>query len=1051
MTRRPLLALLGCGSPLVLVLLTSGGPTTGADAQPEKVDFNRDIRPILSDACFHCHGPDKAKRKADLRLDTEEGARKVIEPGKLDDSDLWHRISTKREAKQMPPPKSGRKLTASQVDLLRRWIEQGAVWQKHWSFIAPVRPEVPKVKNGTWVRNGIDPFILSRLEREGLAPSPEADRTTLIRRVTLDLTGLPPTPAEVDAYLADQSPEAYEKVVDRLLASPRYGERMAMRWLDAARYADTSGYQSDGERFMWRWRDWVIDAFNKNQPFDQFTVEQLAGDLLTNPSLEQRIATGFNRNHRGNSEGGIIPEEFAVEYVVDRVETTSTVWLGLTMGCVRCHDHKYDPLKQKEFYQLFAYFNNVPEFGRAIKFGNSPPYIKAPTPAMTKQLAALNTKLDHAQKSYAALAPKVAEAQAAWEKDLDRSRPMQWFPSTGLTVHLPLDGDAKDAIAPARSGTFRDGEAAYAAGRLGKAVDFDGKRFLDAGHVGDFGYLDRFSLAAWIQPSKGDGAIVSKTAETPRASGTSVRLKNGKVQVNLVVRWLDDAIRIETERALPVDAWQHVTVTYDGSRRASGVKVYVDGKAEKMKVLVDLLNQTFKTKEPLRIGSAGGADGRFVGRIDDVRIYDDVVSSEEAALLASFEPITDIVAMPAEKRSPVQKQKLNAAFLDRYAPESIRQVRQDLIALRKERNRFEDSIPTTMVMEEMPTPRDTFILIRGEYDKHGDKVGPGIPAVLSPLPNGAKSNRLGLAHWLVDPANPLPARVTVNRFWQMYFGTGLVKTVDDFGSQGEWPSHPELLDWLATEFVRTGWNVKAMQKLIVMSASYRQSSRVTKPLLLKDPDNRLLARGPRFRLPAETIRDQALSASGLLVEKLGGPSVRTYQPAGLWKELTGDADYVADKDEGLWRRSMYTFWKRTVPPPAMMTFDAPGREFCTVRETRTNTPLQALTLMNDVTYVEASRKLAERIMKEGGDTPESRLTLAFRLLTARKPKDLELQVLVGSFRHHLDAYRKDGKAALKLVSVGESPRDAKLDVAELAAYAAVAGLFLNLDETITKE
>jgi hypothetical protein len=1015
----------------VIILLVWLRPSAAAP-----VEFNRDVRPVLSGACFQCHGPDKAKRKADLRLDTEAGAARVLVPGDPAKSELYRRITARADDERMPPPKSGHKLTAAQTDALKRWIEQGAKWQKHWAFLLPVRPPLPVVKNAAWPRNGIDPFILARLEREGLTPSPTADRITLIRRVTLDLTGLPPTPEEVDAFLADRSPDAYEKAVDRLLASPRYGEKMAARWLDAARYADTNGYQSDGERIMWRWRDWVIGAFNADMPFDRFTVEQLAGDLLPRPTLEQKIATGFNRNHRGNGEGGIIPEEYAVEYVVDRVETTATVWLGLTMGCTRCHDHKFDPLTQKEFYQVFAYFNNVPEQGRAIKYGNSPPFIPAPTRRQQEQLADLDARLAAAEKRFRALETDIAAAQAKWEKSLPAGT--VWSPARGLVAHLSLSGSAGQ---------------------------FDGKRVLDAGNVGDFGFYDKFSLAARIRPQDGHGGtIVSRMGDTARADGYGVELHDGKVLVHLTKRWLDDALRVETERALPPGEWHHVAVTYDGSRVAAGVRVYIDGRPEKTKVLLDELNQTFKTTEPLRVGGGGGPEGRFRGGIADLRVYDDCLAPDEAAWLSVPETISDIAALPPAKRTPQQASKLRACFLEQHAPEAIRQAYRDVLDLRRRRVALVESFPTTMVMEEMPKPRDTFVLIRGQYDKHGDKVTPGVPAVLTSggarrvsegqsdpsLTRRALNNRLGLARWLVDRANPLTARVTVNRYWQTYFGTGLVKTAEDFGTQGEYPSHPELLDWLATRFMDSGWDVKAMQRLIVTSATYRQSSRVTPALVAADPENRLLARGPRFRLPAEAVRDQALAASGLLVERGGGPSVKPYQPPGLWKELTGTEEYVPDYGEGLYRRSLYTFWKRTVAPPALVTFDAAGRETCVVRPSRTNTPLQALNLMNDVTFVEASRVLAQRAMN-GGTTPEERVTLAFRLATARKPRPAELRVLLDGYRQHLAKYQKDEKAARKLTAIGEASRDEKLDVRELAAYTTIAGVILNLDEVVTKE
>jgi hypothetical protein len=1028
-----------------------------AEPPPGPVEFNRDIRPILSDNCFQCHGPDKAKRKADLRLDTEDGAladlgeARAIVPGDPAKSEVYRRITTDKASERMPPPKSAHRLTGLQIELLRRWIEQGAKWQKHWSFLPPQRPPLPQVKNTAWPRNALDRFILDRLEREGLHPSREADRITLLRRVTLDLTGLPPTPAEVDAFLADRSPDAYQKVVDRLLSSPRYGEHLAVPWLNAARYADTNGYQSDGERFMWRWRDWVIEAFNRNMPFDQFTIEQLAGDMLPGATLEQKIASGFNRNHRGNAEGGIIPEEYAVEYVVDRVDTTATVWLGLTMGCARCHDHKFDPIRQKEFYRVFAYFNNVPERGKAIKYGNSPPVIRAPTREQQEQLRELQGRLKAAKSRNHELQPRITRAQAEWEKSLKSAQTSDETITEGLLAHYPLDGDATDHCNTSHKSAFQDGSPAFAPGPLGRAGVFDGQRFLDAGDVGHFGFYDKFSCAAWIQPhGRQGGTILSRMKDVPEGAGYSIGLENSQVHVHLVVRWLDDAIRVHTERALAPDRWHHVVVTYDGSRVAAGIHIYLDGHLEKIQVALDDLNQDFRTAAPLRIGAGNGPAGRFHGAIDEVRIYQGVLTAEDAGILATTEPVSLIAALPAEERSPPQTLKLHRCFLDKYAPADIRLAREGVLRLRKEEEQLLAHFPTTMVMEEMPRPRDTFVLVRGEYDKHGDKVTPGLPQSLPPLPAGVPNNRLGFARWVVSPSNPLTARVTVNRYWQMLFGTGLVKTVEDFGSQGEWPSHPELLDFLATEFVSNGWDVKGILKTIVLSATYRQSSKVRPELLRRDPENRLLARGPRVRLAAETVRDQALSASGLLVEKLGGPSVKTYQPARLWKELA-DKEYHPDKGENLYRRSLYTFWKRTVAPPAMITFDAAGRETCVVRETRTNTPLQALTLMNEVTYVEASRLLAQRVLHEAGPTPEQRLTLAFRLLTARPPRPTELKLLLADLEEHRVHYRRDPQAALKLLAVGEAQRDEKLDAAELAAYTAVANLILNLDETITKE
>jgi mono/diheme cytochrome c family protein len=1015
---------------LLLELPASGLSLNAAEPPPATVEFNRDIRPILSDNCFQCHGPDQARRKADLRLDTEAGAfadrdgSRALVPGEPDNSELFHRVTADSPSERMPPAKSGKRLTERQIQLIRRWIEQGAKWQAHWSLIPPKRPPMPHVKDTSWPANPIDFFVLERLERKGLWPSPQTDRTTLIRRVTLDLTGLPPTPEEVDAFLKDPAPDAYEKVVDRLLASPRYGERMAVPWLNGARYADTNGYQSDGERIMWRWRDWVIEAFNRNMPFDQFTIEQIAGDMLPNATLDQRIASGFNRNHRGNAEGGIIPEEYAVEYVVDRVDTTATVWLGLTLGCARCHDHKFDPVTQKEFYRLFAYFNNVPERGKAIKFGNSPPMIKSPTREQQAQLRKMEERLAAEERGYQALQSRIATAQTEWEKALPSTPSLDGMITDRMIAHFPLTGDEGN---------------------------FDGQRVFDAGDVARLSFLRKFSFSARVRPhgSQG-GTILSRMLDLPQEAGYSVVLENGQIHVYLVQRWLDDAIRVHTQERIAPDRECHVVVTYDGSRLAAGVKIYLDGRLAKPVVDLDDLNQDFQRVDPLRIGAGHGINGRFHGVIQDVRIYNDVLSAEDASIMATTETINAIAARPADQRTPAQASKIRRYFLDHVAPTDIRQAREQLLTLRRERDRFMEDLPTTMVMEEMPVPRDTFVLIRGQYDKHGEKVTAGLPASLPPLPAGLPNNRLGLARWLVDPSNPLTARVTVNRYWQMFFGVGLVTTVEDFGSQGEWPSHPELLDWLATEFVRNGWNVKAILRTIVTSATYRQSSKVRPELLRRDPENRLLARGSRFRLSAEMVRDQALFAAGLLVEKLGGPSVKPYQPASLWKEL-GNTDFQPDHGENLYRRSLYTFWKRTVAPPNMITFDAAGRETCIVRQTRTNTPLQALTLMNDVTYVEASRKLAERVLKEGGASTEQRLTRMFRLLTARPPQPVELRILCADLEQHWSRYRRDREAAAKLLSVGEAKRDEQLDTAELAAYTSVANLILNLDETINRE
>ena len=1009
------------------------------------VEFNRDVRPILADKCYTCHGPDSGK-KLPLRLDSEAAAKMAIVPGHPEESKLVQRITAEKPAMRMPPVSSGFKLTDKEIATLRQWIAEGATWQKHWSLIAPKRPELPQVSDSRWPANAIDHFVLARLDREGLKPSPEASKETLIRRVTLDLTGLPPTPAEVDAFLADRSPAAYERVVDRLLQSPRYGERMAARWLDAARYADTNGYQYDGERVMWRWRDWVINAFNRNERFDQFAVEQIAGDMLPHATRDQIIATGFNRNHRANTEDGIVPEEYAVEYVADRVDTTSTVFLGTTLGCARCHNHKYDPFTQKEYYQVFAYFNNVPELGRAYKYGNSPPMIEAPTTAQQKQIDELDGKIAALRATLERQSKSLASEEARWAKTAPRT---YWSPASGLDY-------AQDFEEPNQfsgHGTPELGE-----GRVGKAGKFDGKWWVQKSDSARFDIEDRWTIAAWIRPDADvDGSIVSRMQDIPKGKGFGVHLDHGYLHVNLTSVWADDAIRIQCEHKLAPNQWHHVAVTYSGSRMAEGVHVYLDGKPEPGKVLLDTLYRPFNNAgkpfpEPLRIGAGWGPDRRFRGMMDEVRVYSRVLRADELDALAVGETAAQIAAKPAKERSAAERYALRSMFFETAAPEETRQTVAAIQKLTLDREAMERTLPTVMVMSERPQRRDTFLLTRGAYDKPTEKVEPGVPAALPPLPEGAPDNRLGFAKWVTDPANPLTARVTMNRFWQMYFGTGIVKTVEDFGVQGEWPSHPELLDWLATEFLRTGWDIKAMQKLIVMSATYRQSSRVTPELLQRDPENRLLARGPRMRLAAEEVRDQALAASGLLVEKIGGPSVKPYQPAGIWKELTMQGlDYVQDHGSDLYRRSLYTFWKRTAAPPSMMNFDAAGRESCVVREIRTNTPLQALDLMNDVTFLEAARFIGQRMLEEGGSDDASRLRYGFKLVLSRAPSAGELEILADSLHFHRDKFAGNPKDADALLHLGESKPDAALNPRELASYASIASLILNMDEAVTKE
>jgi len=1006
----------------------------GADQQ---LEFNRDIRPILSDKCFVCHGPDEAKRVSGLRLDVEADAKKDLggrfglKPGEAEASEVYKRLVHENEALRMPPQYAVKKTTPEEIELIRRWIEQGAEYQSHWAFKTPQRPDLPEVEKGSWARNPIDRFVLARLEREGLTPSPEADRAELLRRVSFDLTGLPPTLEELDAYLEDESAGAYEKAVDRLLDSPRYGERMAIRWLDAARYADTNGYQTDAARDQWRWRDWVIEAFNRNLPFDQFTIEQLAGDLLPGATRDQIIATGFNRNHRGNSEGGIVLEEYLAEYSVDRVDTTSTVWMGLTVGCARCHDHKYDPLKQREYYQLFSYFNNIPERGRIFKEGNTPPVVTAPTPSQEAELERMDHAIAEARAELAFAEGKARAEDVGVGMTSSSREDREWFPQRHLAARHALN----------------DGEL----GPVSTSATFDGEREvpLDS-EKADFRYRDRFTISAWIYPEAEDGAIVAKSNPDLSDQGYGYRgwglyLVDGKLKFLAMNRWLDDGLRVASKGSIPLKQWSHVAAVYDGSRFASGVRLFVDGVEQEKTVELDLMNINFRVDDPLLIGKGGGLKHGFVGRIDEVRVYDDDLEPETVAALAVKTQWRDL----KNPQTEAQKAKKRLGTYERFGAKPVREAWARLTKLQAERKQFAASLPTVMVMQERPAVGETHVLLRGAYDAPGETVERDVPAILPPMPDHFPKNRLGLAQWLVSDEHPLTARVAVNRYWQMLFGRGIVPTVEDFGSQGKPPSHPELLDWLAREFVESGWNVKRLLRTVVLSATYRQSSRASQVEVEADPGNLLLARGPRLRLPAEMVRDQALLVSGLLVEELGGPSVKPYQPEGLWKELSGQT-YKPDTGDALYRRSLYTFWKRSSPPPFMMNFDSAGREACTVTDSRTNTPLQALNLMNDVTYVEASRSLAERMM-EGADDRDGRIAWGFRALTSREPKRAEQRVLRAALDRALTRYGGDREAAVALVSQGESARDESLDPAKHAAYSYVASLLFNLDETITKE
>ncbi len=1031
--------------PFALVAGQAGAAETSA------VDFNADIMPILSDRCFQCHGPDANTRKAGLRLDLEDSAKaEVIVPGKPEESELIHRITTTDPDDHMPPPDAEKpSLTPDEIARFEAWIAAGAPWAKHWAYVTPEQPAPPQ---GT--ENPIDAFVRAKLDTKKLQAAPEAPRETLIRRVSLDLTGLPPTLEEIDAFLADTSPNAYEALVDRLLASPRYGEHMAAEWLDGARFADSNGYQNDFGRDMSHWRDWVIQAFNDNMPFDQFTIEQIAGDLLPEPTDSQRIATGFLRNNRANTEGGSIEAEWHVENIVDRVETVSTVFLGLTMGCARCHDHKYEPISQKEFFEFFAILNSTADKGFYEETrGNSGPQIAVPNEENKVKLAEFDARIAEAEAALsAAVAAAPDNSYAAWEARLRNDAPAF---DTPAQLHLPLAGDLNRADANSSLPALykNDTGPVWQPGLLGDALRLDGTpdAFLFLGQSATFDRDQPFTVSAWVRP-EGPGAIFSKMDDADAYRGVDTLItENGEIAVHIIRRWEENALKITTDKRIEFGQWAQVSVTYDGSSKADGIRVYVNGYETNKRIDADKLTLGVGTRAPLRIGRrATGLE--FKGNLTDFRVFDSALDATAVSALVASTLAQGLDAeTTAERAAALQafhaQQEKHAHLAQQSAIDAIRAERAAYVAA---------DVPTVMILEELPEPRKTYRLVRGAYDAPdtSEELAPGLPAFLPTWPEGAPHNRLGLAQWLVAPENPLTARVTMNRLWQRFFGRGLVKTPENFGVQSDPPTHPQLLDWLATEFIAGGWDLKAIQKRIVMSATYRQDSTITQNALDRDPENLLLARGPRFRLHAEALRDNALAVSGLLVNKIGGPSVRPYQPDNLWEELAGGASqgpYEQSTGDDLYRRSLYMNRKRTVPPPMLTTFDAPSRETCWVRRTRTNTPLQALALLNDVTYVEAARALATRMLHEAGPDASARVRHGFRLATGRTPSAREAELLLNGFVNYLNTYRNETASAATLIGLGETPTPENTDQVVLAAYTAVASVILNLDETMTKE
>lgn len=1034
-------------SPLARFLAGALIWATPAHARPTgPVDFQRDIRPILADACFKCHGPDEVAREAKLRLDTREGALqerngiRAVVPGQPAESELLLRVTSNDPEERMPPPdKNPNGLTPGQIDRLRQWISEGAKWQDHWSFTPPVKPPIPVVEASRGIRNPIDNFVLARLRPENLTLSAEADRATLLRRVTHDLTGLPPTLAELDAFLADPSPNAYEHAVARILAAPAYGERMAVGWLDAARYADTNGYFSDTTRQVWPWRDWVINAFNRNVRFDQFTIEQLAGDLLPTPTRDQLIATGFNRNSMANNETGAIDEEYRVEYAAERLETTGTVWLGLTLGCARCHDHKYDPISQREFYQLFAFFNNSPEKGLITK-DDPPPSIEVATPAQRAELGNLTKEKHAAEAIFGKMAADLRAPIKEWESQSARELAP---PEADLALHL--------AFEPESAGVLEKGNVKYGAGLIGAAGTFDGMQHLEVAGDSGFSGTQAWSIGVWLKPTGSLSGVLSKIEPAGDRRGFEIVWKKGRFQVNLVHRWGVDAIEVVTRDAAVSRDWQQVIISYDGSQKSAGLRVYVNGVRVALDIARDTLSGSVDNAEPLRVGRRDGGLG-FYGELDELRWLRRGVDENTAQAWYWGDRIRGVLALEAGKRGEEAQRQLTEYYVSRHASEPIKVAHQAMAAARAAEAAFRTQLPKTLVMQDRPDRRATHLLKRGQYDQPSEEVHAAVPASLPPFSAGWPRNRLGLARWLISPDHPLTARVQVNRLWMQCFGEGLVRTVNDFGSQGEPPTHPELLDWLAVQFVQSGWDVKETLRLIVTSAVYRQTSAPTPELLAHDPDNRLLGRGPRFRLAAEFIRDQALAAAGLLVARVGGPSVLPYQPAGLWETVTydGEVGYQQAHGESLWRRSLYTFWKRQAPPPGMLVFDGPTRETCIMQRARTNSPMQALALLNDDTFVEAARGLAALTLTHGGRTTKDQLTFAFRRVTARPPATSELSILEQLLDRQRARFSADLTAAKNLLSVGAAPIGRDRAPAETAAWTAVSQALFNLDETITR-
>jgi mono/diheme cytochrome c family protein len=1043
---------------LASLIVISGSAIARADS--DRVSYNRDIRPIFSENCVKCHGPDSGRRKAGLRLDQAESTHGVaksgaipVVPGSPEKSELIRRITATDQDQVMPPPSEHKPLKPAEIALLKRWIAEGGKYEGHWAYQRIQSPPVPSLQSlpGFQIENAIDAYVLARLQKEGLSPSAQEEKARLLRRVSLDLTGLPPTLEEVDAFVADTAPTAYEKVVDRLLASPHFGERFAVPWLDLARHSDTGGYHNDSLRTTWMWRDWVVKAFNDNKPFDQFTIEQIAGDLLPNATIDNKLASGFMRNVMTSDEGGIIDAEYLNLYIVDRVNTLGTTWLGITVNCGQCHDHKYDPVTQRDYYSLYAFFHNVPENGKdGVRDRNPVPRLFFAPPAQQKRIAQFELDVKAAEQEIQGLTRGLSARQAQWERQVASQKQDGEAPGPWSKFPLIADGSGVTDILETIE-CKPVGRTAFAGKKAKYSFQSDGKSWLDYGQHFGFEKDQPFAVAAWVNVSARGGSPFGKMDNSSSVRGWDVEFHGTNLSVHLIHQWPNDAIHVQVEKPLIADMATHVAFSYDGSGKAAGLKVFVNGMEEKTKVLVDNLTGTIKTPAPFSIGRRGGAAAPFYGSIHDLRLYERKLTGMEIAALGGAEMLA-IAATPKASRTAQQNDQLQKFFRENVATDYAAATRK-LADLQRDKSALEKQTLSAMVMVEMEKPRDTFVKIRGQYDKNGEKVTANTPQFLPPLPsepiNGKRYTRLDLAKWLVSPEQPLVARVEVNRWWAVIFGTGIVKSLNDFGSQGEWPSHPELLEWMAADFARD-WNIKRVLKQMVMSSTYCQSSRVTREMLERDSANRLLAHGPRNRLDAEFIRDNALAISGLLNPEIGGEPVFPIQPPGIWDQGgAASTKWTQEHDDRQYRRAIYIYHRRSTPYPSMLTFDAPSREVCTAIRARSSTPLQSLVLMNDPVYVEAARGLAQRTLKESSLDTGKRLEYMWRQALARPINSAQRTILEQSLNQQLERYRQDKPAAEALTKVGDLPRFSNVDVSELAAWTAVASVILNLNETIT--